>query len=204
MVKKMEPADIVTDKKVMDIFSTSDANEEVLPEPIVDASLDKINGRLDKMAKAFGELSKKTEDIDSRTIASKPANVFTLRPQQSSTTGKLALALSKAQKEMGLARPTGSNGRGGASATLEDLLETAVPYLEANELSVMFLPWCTDLEQEVVTIRLTHSSNEYCETTNMLFADASDAKMDFQQKRTSALTYTMKNMYRALLCMGSE
>ena len=176
---------------------------EQLPE-VVD--LKPINERLKRMAEIYSTLLERIEDIDAKIEEPRLRLIRTVQPTQSDTIGKLALALSKAQKAMGLVSKTGEVGRGNSkSADLADLLVVAVPALEANELSVTYGVGYNEYGEETLKMTLIHSSGEWISSVAFLRADDTmKNEQEFQKRRGGAITYLMKNMYRAMLCLGAE
>lgn len=66
--------------------------------------LNKINGRLDAMGKAFVEMKAKVDQVCDIVDDKRFNRIYHQRPNKSDTVGKIVLALSKAQKEMGITK----------------------------------------------------------------------------------------------------
>jgi hypothetical protein len=168
------------------------------------------DGRVENMAKAFkGVLERLDLLADQMTAVSEQPRItktYVVKESQSATIGKIAMALSKAQGSMKLAAPTGNVGMGNSkSADLGDLMEVAVPALEANELAVTFDVRNNEHGEGTIEMKLIHSSGEWLSSHCLLMEwDTMPNEKEFQKKRGGAITYCMKNMYRAMLGMGKE
>lgn len=154
---------------------------------------------------------KKIEELDARfnkmaQFIAHQKNIPSIPSFQSPTIGKIAAALSKAQKEIGLASATGTTGRSNATAlTMSDLLEAATPVLEKYELAVSFDWAYNEHEHEILIIKLVHSSGEWMSNATLLEAlKTMPNEPEYQKKRSAAITYVMKNLLRTKLCIGKE
>lgn len=173
---------------------------------LIESSEKKLNDRLNGVGKSFVEMKSKVDQVCDIVDDKRFNRIYHQRPNKSDTVGKIVLALSKAQKEMGITTGTGSTGRGNAtSAAMPDLLETAVPVMERHELAYTFHVGCNEYGQGVITLFLGHSSGEWFETTDLLHEDRTMVnESEFQKRKGGAITYMMKNMFRAMLGMGKE
>ncbi len=167
-----------------------------------------LKARLDKMANhamiVAKEIDKDFQEIWS-AINDKPMTLTTYS-RQSPSIGFISMALSKAQKEMGLANATGSTGRqNSTSLSMGDMLETAMPVLEKHELAVTFDWSYNEHEHEILIIKLCHSSGEWLESGTLLLTEKTMVgEPEFQKRRSGAITYVMKNLFRTKLCIGKE
>lgn len=153
------------------------------------------------------------EEIDARFnkmaqyIAQQKQNILLAIPSaQSPTIGKIAAVLSKAQKEIGLASATGTTGHSNKTAlTMSDMLEAATPVLEKNELAVSFDWAYNEHEHEILIIKILHSSGEWLSNATLLETlKTMPSENEYQKKRSAAITYVMKNLFRTKLCIGKE
>lgn len=182
---------------------------ELIPEDIiklVEGMDRKLTERFNTMAKSFVDMRSKVDQISDVVDDKRFNRIYHVRPNKSESIGKIILALSKAQKEMGVTTGTGATGRGNATtANMPDLLETAVPAMERHELAYSFHVGSNEYGQGTITLLLGHSSGEWFEVTDFLHEDRTMVnEQEFQKRKGGAITYMMKNMFRAMLGMGKE
>lgn len=172
--------------------------------------LQSVEGRLNNMAKSFKGVLDQLEVISERLIGlegtPKIIKTYKDRPNQSATIGHIALALSKAKGSMKLATATGNVGMGNSkSADLGDLMQVAEPALAANELAITFDIYDNEHGEGAIECKLIHSSSEWLSSHWLLMEyDTMPNEKEIQKKRGSAITYCMKNMYRARLGLGVD
>lgn len=175
----------------------------------------KLKQRIDQMAKSakdnqalVNENSIKiwAEIKDIASVIDKPLQkTYIIRPRHSETIAALAGALAKAQGAMSLAETSGSSGKGGSSANMGDLIQAAVPHLSANDLAVSFWIDKNEFGEGICLMKLLHSSGEWLEAESLLMEDETmKNEIEYQKRRGGAITYTMKNMYRAMICLGKD
>jgi hypothetical protein len=165
--------------------------------------VDAVASRLDNMAKAFKSVLERLDHLEGEQKITK---TYSIRPSQSETIGKVALALSKAQGAMKPATATGSVGMGNStSANLGDLMEVASAHLRDNELAVVFDLSNNEFGEGMISAKLVHSSGEWLSSHCLLMEfDTMPNEKEFQKKRSAAITYSMKNLYRSLLGISKE
>lgn len=169
-----------------------------------------LEDRFTKMAQFIATTTKRNDqilgEIQAQIKELSGNNHITPYSNQSATIGKIAIALSKAQKEIGLATATGTTGRSNATAlTMTDILEACSHVLEKHELSVAFDWAYNELEHEILIIKLLHSSGEWLANGTLLLAEKTmPNEAEYQKKRSAAITYVMKNLLRTKLCIGKE
>jgi hypothetical protein len=145
----------------------------------IQASITKLNERLNGMGKAMVESNARLEQIVV-DAAQKPA-IRQMHPNASPTTGKIAAALSNAQQEIGGIAGSGSANRG-SFTTLEDMEEACAPILKNYELSVACHLITNELGEFVLVMRLGHSSDEWYESRALIRDDQAQNSLPFHQK----------------------
>ena len=121
---------------------------------------------------------------------------------KSETIGKLAAALSKFQGECGSASKNKANPFFKSNyADLSGYIEVAAPFLSVNELAVIQLMSSDDSGKMTMETILTHSSGEYLSSV-VLIPCNTNALTD-PQKAGSAITYTRRYQYAAILGMAA-
>jgi hypothetical protein len=167
----------------------------------IQTSITKLNERLNGMGKLMLEANARLEQIVV-DAALKPA-IRQMHPNASPTTGKIAVALSNAQQEIGGIAGSGSANRG-SFTTLEDMEEACAPILKNYELSVACHLITNELGEFVLVMRLGHSSDEWYESRALIRDDQAQASLPFHQKIGYAEKYMKRYMYRAMLCLADN
>lgn len=121
---------------------------------------------------------------------------------KSDSIAKLAGALSKFQGECGMASKNKANPFFKSNyADLSGYIEVAAPFLSAHELAVVQLMSSDDSGKMTMETILTHSSGEYLSSV-VLIPCNTNALTD-PQKAGSAITYTRRYQYAAILGMAA-
>lgn len=167
----------------------------------LEESISKTNERIDKMAKVIIERERQILSIINDNSKDR---VYIVRPTQTEKVGALALALSKAQKEMGGVARTGSGNRG-SFASMIDFEEAANPILEKYELSVAFQLDTNEYGEFVLRCKLMHSSDQWLENTVILHEDKALNPGDKIHAKVAAAEKSLRRyMFRAILNLAED
>jgi len=185
--------------------------EELIPTEIfpdiksdinaIQISITKLNERLNGMGKLMLESNARMEQAIA-DANNKPIIRLTF-PNKSETIGKIAAALSKAQREIGGVSGSGTANRG-SFTTLEDMEEAASPVLDKYELSVSCQLSTNELGEFILVMVLGHSSGEWFESRALLREEDASQSLPLHQKIGSAEKYLKRYMYRAMLCLADN
>lgn len=168
-------------------------------------SFGKLNERFSGLGKAvldnFNRISSMVE------LATKPApepvKIRAVYPNHSETIGKITLALSQAKPEINDIKPTGVANRGNY-ATFDDMMEVIDPVLKKYELSVEGFLETNELGEFVAILMLSHSSGEWFKSRALLYENKVTTTNIFHQQIGSAESYHLRNMLRAMFCLGKD
>lgn len=165
-------------------------------------SIAKLHERLNGMGKLM--LESNTSMIQILDMAKQPPKSHLVAPHCSESTGKIAAALSKAQREFGGISGSGAANRG-TFTTLEDMEEITTPILEKYELSVTPMLIYNEHGDFVQVMRLNHSSGEWFESRLILNEEAIPGNgLTLHQKVGAAEKYLKRYMYRNILCLADN
>lgn len=135
--------------------------------------------------------------------ALKPLNPkYTLKPTQSELTGELAAAMSKAKSEFGSIEKASTANRG-KFASLIGMIEVIAPILNENNLDASFLLGVNEHGEYQMSLKVTHKSNQWFETTALL-NEARATQNDFHQKIGAAEKYLRRYMLRSMFNLAEE
>lgn len=167
----------------------------------IQTSITKLNERLNGMGKLMLEANARMEQAVINAN-NKPIVRLTF-PNKSETIGKIASALSHAQREFGGVAGSGTANRG-TFTTLEDMQEATTPILEKYELSVACQMITNELGEFVLIMTLGHVSSEWFESRALLREEDASQSLPLHQKIGSAEKYLKRYMYRAMLCLADN
>ena len=166
------------------------------------ASQAKLHERLNGMGKLMLESNDAMHEV--LDLANKPTRIYVVNPHCSESVGKIASALSKAQREFGGISGSGAANRG-TFTTLEDMEEITTPILEKYELAVTPMLVHNEHGEFVQVMRLSHSSGEWFESRLLLKEDSIPGNgLTLHQKVGAAEKYLKRYMYRNILCLADN
>lgn len=159
-------------------------------------TFDKLTERFNAMGKFMAESNKaimsKLEDSGGKLNFPR----YALKPTSSELTGELAAAMSKAKKAFGSIDKGGTSNRGNFSS-IPDMVAVTAPVLEEHQIDASFLLGQNEHGEYTLTLRVTHSSNQWMETT-LLLHDESFKNIEFPKNVGAAEKHFRRYMFRAM------
>lgn len=170
---------------------------------LVDA-LDRLSERLSGMGKFMMENNK---SIMSKLEASGDKINFpryNIKPTSSEFTGELAAAMAEAKNAFG-AIYRGSTANRGKFSSITDMVAVTNPILKDHKIDASFFLGENEHGEYTLTLRVTHVSHQWYETTVLLKEDSASFKsMQFPQNVAASEKYFRRYMYRAMFNLAEE
>lgn len=163
---------------------------------------DKLNERLNNMGRLIVNNNKEmTEKMEAAAKVTGPT--YPLMVNQSEQTGELAKAMAKAKCAFGTIS-RGATANRGKFSSLTDMIEITMPILEANGIDASFFVGTNEQKEFTITLKVTHSSNQWYQTCALLRDDQSGTSINFHQRIGFAEKYIRRYMYRAMFNLSEE
>lgn len=170
---------------------------------LIDA-LDKLTERFNAMGKFIAESNK---SILGKLEASGDKMSFpryNIKPTSSEFTGELAAALAEAKNEFG-AIYRGSTANRGKFSSITDMVAVTNPILKDHKIDASFFLGENEHGEYTLTLRVTHVSHQWYETTVLLKEDSQSFKhIPFPQNIGAAEKHFRRYMYRAMFNLAEE
>ena len=189
----------ITDKPSFDVTHELRGLQAQYAE--LQGAIAKLNERFSGMGKAVMDGNARLEQVVSDAV--QPVRIRQVAPTQSASIGQISAALSKAQREIGGIRGSGTANRG-SFTTLEDMEEACAPVLEKYELAISPKLITNEFGEYVQVMTLSHSSDEWFESRALLNEEAAGSSLPLHQKIGYSEKYLKRYMYRTMLCLADN